>query len=49
MLLSVPIVGGFEGYLVEDPVLEEGGDEGFALRVLDWGLQFGQLLLVEFQ
>lgn len=48
-MLGVPIIGGFEGYLVEDPVLEEGGHKCPTLGVLDWRLQLGQLLLVQFQ
>lgn len=48
-MLSVPVVGGFEGYLVENPVLKERGHEGPALGILDRRFQLGQFLLVQFQ
>lgn len=46
VLLSLALVSVAEGYLVEDPVLQERGNKGFALGELDWRLQFRELLLV---
>lgn len=46
VLLGISLVGGAEGYLIEDPVLEERRHEGLALAELYRRLQLGQLLLV---
>lgn len=49
MVLSVSIVGGFERYVIEEPVFQERWHEGSTLRVLDRRFQLGQLLLVKFK
>lgn len=48
-MLSISIVSGFEGYVVEEPVFEERWHEGFAFCVLHWRFQLGKLLFVELQ